>query len=242
MLDYEAADGRPGDRALPVSARRLDRPRELKFEAVPIPESDDHAEHDDALERMLPRYIGACDRLLRRVPLGAGRPGEGAARALAPGRRRLAGIAQLAPPAPPSSASTSTAPSARCATRRAEVCSRSPARAARRPGPTTPPTSCRRRSSTPSRRCSSTRTSAPSSRVPTSSRSRPRCGRAADGWPAGWSPHSRWTAMRPRSSSTSSSWTSTGTAAPTRCCAWVGGSGRQAAASRDNRDCTCGTS
>ena len=32
---------------------------------------------------------------------------------------------------PPSSASTSTAPSARCATRRAEVCSRSPARAAR---------------------------------------------------------------------------------------------------------------
>ena len=57
MRDYERLVRRPGDGALPVPARRIDRPREL-----PVRGGADHRgggprAHDDALERVLPRYL-----------------------------------------------------------------------------------------------------------------------------------------------------------------------------------------
>ena len=86
--------------------------RTTSFEHVPIPESDDHAQHDDALERMLAALHRAGARLLRRVP-DRHEPTRPTCRAsrwhLA--ARRLAGVARAGRrPAPASCASTSTTP------------------------------------------------------------------------------------------------------------------------------------
>ena len=90
------ADAEPRDGAVPVPARRLDGPREL-----PVRGRADSGVGRPRQERRRPRADAAAlhragARLLRRLPDRPGRPGRGAARALAPGGSRLAGVSQLA--------------------------------------------------------------------------------------------------------------------------------------------------
>ena len=96
MLDYETLMRNPATAPFQYLHAGSTDHENYRFEHVPIPESDDHAEHDDALERMLPRYIGPAldffDAFLTRPQ----RPGGVPARALAPAARRLAGVAELA--------------------------------------------------------------------------------------------------------------------------------------------------
>ena len=98
MLDYERLMRDP--EAAPhqyLHAGSTDH-ENYQFEAVPIPESLDHDTHDDALEVMLPRYLGPRARVLRRIPRHPRRPRGGAPRPLAPRKRGLAQLAVVAAP------------------------------------------------------------------------------------------------------------------------------------------------
>ena len=110
MLDYEALVRDPATAPFQYLHAGSTDHENYQFEHVPIPESDDHAQKDDALERMLARYIapaldffdafltGASDAAdVPRVP-GTSRTSAGASPRR--GRRR----------APASCASTSTTP------------------------------------------------------------------------------------------------------------------------------------
>jgi predicted acyl esterase len=57
MLDYEALMRSPETAPFQYLHAGSTDHENYQFEAVPIPESDDHARNDDALERMLARYI-----------------------------------------------------------------------------------------------------------------------------------------------------------------------------------------
>ena len=118
---------------------------------VPIPESADHDTHDDALERMLPRYIGPALDFFDAFLTGRSRSGRRAARALAPAARRLAGVAELAAARRLAScASTSATPRGRPATPTGG--SLAPSRASASEvdvDPRSRATPCRRRSSNP---------------------------------------------------------------------------------------------
>ncbi len=96
MLDYERLMAEPGDRAVPVPPRRLDRSRELPVRGRPrrgVRGSRDERRRARADAAPLPR---AGARLLRRAPRGDGRFHVVPARPLAPRKRRLARIAVLA--------------------------------------------------------------------------------------------------------------------------------------------------
>jgi len=57
MLDYEALVENPETAPFQYLHAGSTDHENYRFEQVPIPESDDHAVHDDALEQMLTRYI-----------------------------------------------------------------------------------------------------------------------------------------------------------------------------------------
>ncbi len=57
MLDYEALVRNPGTAPFQYLHAGSTDHENYRFEQVPIPESEDHAQHDDALEQMLERYI-----------------------------------------------------------------------------------------------------------------------------------------------------------------------------------------
>jgi hypothetical protein len=57
MLDYEALMRNPETAPLQYLHAGSTDHENYRFEHVPIPESEDHDQHDDALERMLPRYL-----------------------------------------------------------------------------------------------------------------------------------------------------------------------------------------
>ena len=57
MLDYEALMRNPETAPFQYLHAGSTDHENYQFEAVPVPESDDHARSDDALERMLARYI-----------------------------------------------------------------------------------------------------------------------------------------------------------------------------------------
>ena len=167
MLDYEALMREPGDGAVPVPARRSDRPRELPARARADPRSRTitparrgPGAHAAALHR-------AGARLLRRVPGRQGRPS-----AVPRVRWHLADAGwQESPSWPPPGASELRlylADAERAAaTRAADRSWPSRASGARRRGCTTRTTSCPRRSSTRSPPSTSIRTSARSRRGPT---------------------------------------------------------------------------
>jgi uncharacterized protein len=58
MLDYEALTRNPATAPFQYLHAGSTDHENYKLEDVPIPESADHDRHDDALERMLPSYIG----------------------------------------------------------------------------------------------------------------------------------------------------------------------------------------
>jgi uncharacterized protein len=58
MLDFEALVGNPETAPFQYLHAGSTDHENYALENVPIPESDDHDRHDDALERMLPSYIG----------------------------------------------------------------------------------------------------------------------------------------------------------------------------------------
>ena len=57
MLDYEALVRNPETAPFQYLHAGSTDHENYRFEQVPIPESEDHAQHDDALEQMLSRYI-----------------------------------------------------------------------------------------------------------------------------------------------------------------------------------------
>ena len=69
-----AADAQTRDRAVPVPARRLDRPRELPVRGCADPRVADHDKHDDCAAADAAALHRAGARLLRRVPGGTRRP------------------------------------------------------------------------------------------------------------------------------------------------------------------------
>jgi hypothetical protein len=57
MLDYERLMSDPETAPFQYLHAGSTDHENYRFEFVPIPESEDHDTHDDALERMLPRYL-----------------------------------------------------------------------------------------------------------------------------------------------------------------------------------------
>ena len=164
----------PRNGAVPVPARRLDRPRELRFEHCRSRSPTITPPHDDALERDAAGLHRAGARLLRRVPDGPDRSGltsracAGTSRTPAGRSRPLAAAGRLrAAPLPRRRRARGRTTPGRLARAGAGRASRGDLGA--RPRDLVPSTS-----STRSRRSSSIRTSARSRRAPTCSRSRRR--------------------------------------------------------------------
>ena len=96
MLDYETLVGNPETAPFQYLHAGSTDHENYGIEHVPIPESADHAVHDDALAQMLPHYIGPALDFFDAFLAGSARSGRRPARALAPPRRGLAGVAELA--------------------------------------------------------------------------------------------------------------------------------------------------
>ena len=170
MLDYEALVANPETAPFQYLHAGSTDHENYDVEHVPIPQSDDHAVHDDALERMLPRYIGPAldffDAFLTRPQ----RPGAGAPRALAPGRTSAGRKSPSWPPPGASELRLYLADAERALRGRARRTPAARSRGARGeaawmhdPGDLVPSTLVN-----PFAALSSTRTSARSSRAPTS--------------------------------------------------------------------------
>ena len=186
MLDYERLMADPATAPYQYLHAGSTDHENYRFEDVPVSDANNHAIDDDALDRMLPRYLEPALDFFDAFLAGRTDPASVPRVALASRKRRLARVAVVA-----AARRARGAPPPLGRRRPRGRAGRTPARW---PGCTTRRTSSRRRSSIPSRSCSSTRTrarsrpgrtspSSPASPSPRRSRSRaaslPTCGSEA---------------------------------------------------------------
>ena len=97
MRDYDRLTALPGRAGLQyLYADSIDHENH-RLDDLPITLENDHDSNDDAMQRLIPRLMSSGHGVLRRVRPRPRRQGRGPAGPLAPGERRMVGVALVAP-------------------------------------------------------------------------------------------------------------------------------------------------